>query len=88
MQNTVTCFCLFINRLGTNKEIIESYETFNITDKKYFTAVNISRPNDFIDESDYYKYSGLKNASKLKRGDTIRLQFKQGLLGINYFEAE
>jgi hypothetical protein len=31
--------------------------TFNITDKKYFTAVNISRPNDFIDESDYYKYS-------------------------------
>ena len=87
MQNTVTCFCLFINRLDNKKEIIKSYETFNITDKKYFTAVNISQPNDFIDESDYYKYSGLKNASKLKR-DTIRLQFKQGLLGINYFEAE
>jgi len=88
MQNTVTCFCLFINRLGTHKDIIETYKTFQISNNKYFTAGNIRRQNDFIDQSDYYKYSGLKDASNLKNGDTITLKFKQGLLDINYFNPE
>ncbi|MCE3076648.1 hypothetical protein [Chryseobacterium gwangjuense] len=85
MQNTVTCFCLFINRLDTKKEIIESYETFHITDNKYFIAENINQPNNFINQSDYYKYSGFKNASKLKSRDTITFRLKQGLLDIHYF---
>jgi hypothetical protein len=85
MQNTITCFCLFLNRLNEKEEVIESYETFQITDNKYFTAGNIRRQNDFINQSDYYKYFELKDASRLKRGDTITLQFKQGILGINYF---
>ncbi len=58
MENTAVSFCLFINRLNTKKQIIETYETFQITDKKYFTAGNIHRANDFINEVDYYKYFG------------------------------
>lgn len=88
MQNTITCFCLWVNRFDSKKEIIESYRTLSITDNKYFIAKNTKQPDDFIDQSDYFKYSGLKDASKLKRGDTLSLKFKQGLLGINYFEAE
>lgn len=88
MQNTITCFCLWINRFGSKKEVIESYQTLNITDNKYFIAKNIKKPDDFIDQSDYFKYSRLKNASKLKNGDIIRLKFKQGLLNMNYFTAE
>lgn len=87
MQNTVTCFCLWINRLDTKKEVIRSYEIVSITDNKYFTAENINQPKDFIDESDYYKYSG-KDASKLKSGDTITIKLKQGLLDINYFTVK
>lgn len=88
MQNTVTCFCLFINRLDTKKEINSSYKTIYITDNKYFTAENTTQPKDFINESDYYKYFGLKDASKLKNGDIITLKFQQGLLNMNYFIAE
>ncbi|KIC62574.1 hypothetical protein RM51_11975 [Chryseobacterium taiwanense] len=88
MENTAVSFCLFINRLSTKKEIFETYETFQITDKKYFTAGNIRRPNNFINEVDYYKYFGVKDASKLKPGDTITLHFKQGLLNINYFNLK
>lgn len=88
MQSTVTCFCLFINRLDTKKEINWSYKTIYITDNKYFMARNIHQSNDRIDESDYYKYFELKDPSKLKNGDIIRLKFKQGLLNINYFNIK
>lgn len=88
MQNTITCFCLFLNRLNEKKEVIEYYKTFEITSNKYFTAKNINRSDDFIDQADYYKYFRVKDASKLKSGDTITLHFKQGLLNINCFNIK
>ena len=86
--NIISGFLLFINRQFNEREIVKKYEILNINENKYFVAENTQVQNDFIDQNDYYKYSGEKNASKLKNVENIELKFHEGLFGVNYIEKK
>lgn len=88
MGNTTTSFLLYANRKFARNEFTKSYEIFTISGKRYFTAQNIHSKNDLINEKEYYKYSGEKNASNLKNGEIITFKLKEGSLGITYFEPK
>lgn len=88
MGNTTISFLLYANRKFVKNEFTKSYEIFTISDNKYFTAQNIQSKNDFINQKDYYKYSGEKSASNLKNGEIITFKLKEGLFGITYFEPK
>ena len=88
MKTTITSFFLYTNRKFVKNEFIKSYEIFAISGKKYFTAQNIHSKNDLINEEEYYKYSGEKDASSLKNGEVIAFKLKKGLFGITYFEPQ
>ncbi|MBO6184469.1 MAG: hypothetical protein J6O88_07220 [Chryseobacterium sp.] len=88
MGNSISSFLLYTNRKFAKDEFIKSYEILSISNNKYFSAQNIHSKNDFINEREYYKYSGEKDASNLKNGETITLKLKEGLFGITYFEPK
>lgn len=88
MKTTVTSFFLYTNRKFVKNEFTKSYEIFTISGKRYFTAQNIHSKNDFINEEEYYEYSGEKDASSLKNGEVIAFKLKKGLFGITYFEPQ
>lgn len=88
MGNTTTSFLLYANRKFAKNEFTKSYQTFSISDNKYFIAKNTHSKNDFISEEDYYKYIGKKNASNFKNGEIITFKLKEGLFGITYFEPK
>lgn len=88
MKTSITSFFLYTNRKFVKNEFTKSYEIFTISGKRYFTAQNIHSKNDLINEKEYYKYSGEKNASNLKNGEIITFKLKEGSLGITYFEPK
>ena len=84
LQNITMSILLLINRLKSNEVIKKEYVIIDKIENKHFIAKDLSSER-IITDRDYEEQNIKIDIDKIKVKDTLKIETKKGLFGIEYY---